>query len=286
MHVLPFESQVRVIGALTEGCSIRSVERMTKIHRDTVMRLGSKIGQACEQLHDSLMCDLQVSTIELDEQWDFISKKQKHVTFNDPKEKGDVWLFVALSANHKAVLSYVVGKRTADNARILAQDLRSRILNRPQITSDGYLPYIQAVKLAFSTDADFAQLVKVYQAEPGNDSAHRYSPGRIRSIEKAVIQGVPDPDKISTSYVERFNLSTRMSMRRFTRLTNGFSKKLENHKAAVSLWICFYNLCRVHETLRCTPAMALGVTNHVWSIAELVDNALNITTSEHPMLLQ
>jgi hypothetical protein len=154
-------------------------------------------------------------------------------------------------------------------------DLRTRIVNRPQITSDGYTPYPGAVEAAFGWDVDFAQLTKKYVSDSSlPDAAHRYSPGHVSGIQKDVIRGMPDPEKISTSYVERFNLSSRMQMRRCTRLTNGFSKKLENHRAAVALWVSFYNLCRTHETLRCTPAMALGVTDHIWTIAELVSAAL------------
>jgi IS1 family transposase len=222
-----------------------------------------------------MMRNLQVNLIQLDEQWDFIGKKQKRVRDNDPDEMGDVWLYVALSATHKAVLSYVIGKRTPENTEALAMDLRGRILNRPQITSDGYGPYVGAVTVAFQTGVDFAVLTKKYGSDSNlPDAAHRYSPGRVTGIEKAVIRGNPDENEISTSYVERFNLSTRMASRRFTRLTNGFSKKLENHSAAIALWIAFYNFCRVHESLRCTPAMTLGVTDHIWSIAELVRAAL------------
>ena len=272
-NVLSLEKQTRIIGALVEGCSIRAIERMTETHRDSIMRLGVRAGEACARLHHHLMRDLQVSTIELDEQWSYIGKKQKRVSDEDSAEKGDTWLFVALAANQKAVLSYVVGKRTSENAQSLAADLRARVLNRPQITSDGYAPYVNAIDIAFGVDVDFAQLVKVYQATPGNDAAHRYSPGSIRGLEKTAVRGQPDEDKISTSYVERFNLTTRMQSRRFTRLTNAFSKKLDNHKAAIALHIAHYNFCRIHETLKVTPAMELGVTDHVWSIGELLEAA-------------
>jgi IS1 family transposase len=275
MNVLPFETQVRVIAALTEGCSIRSTERLLEVHRDSIMRLSVRVGEGCARLHDRLMRDLQVNVIELDEQWDFIGKKQKRVRQGDPDEMGDVWLFVALAATQKAVLSYVVGKRDTDNTEALALDLRARILNRPQITSDGYTPYPSAVALAFQTDVDYAVLTKKYVGDSNlPDAAHRYSPGHVAGVETTVIRGRPDSDRISTSYVERFNLSSRMQMRRCTRLTNAYSKKLENQRAAIALWIAFYNLCRVHETLRCTPAMALGVTDHIWTIAELVRAAL------------
>lgn len=216
-----------------------------------------------------------MNLIELDEQWDFIAKKAKRVQQGDPAEYGDVWLFVALAATQKAVISYVVGKRDTENTEALALDLRARIVNRPQITSDGYTPYPNAVMLAFQTDVNYAVLTKQYGGDSNlPDAAHRYSPGHVIGIDTTVIRERPDPDLISTSYVERFNLSSRMQMRRFTRLTNGFSKRLENHRAAVDLWVCFYNLCRYHETIRCTPAMALGVTDHFWSIADLLSAAL------------
>lgn len=274
MNVLPLDKQVRAISALVEGCSIRSTERLTGIHRDTIMRLGVRVGEGCERLHGRLMRGLNVAAIELDEQWAFIGKKQKRVDPDDPHDAGDAYLFIALAANAKAAISFVVGKRTAENTLALASDLRSRITNRPQITSDGFQAYPDAIDFAFGMDVDFAQLVKAYQATPGNEAAPRYSPGTIGDTETKVVRGMPDPGKISTSYVERFNLTTRMQMRRFTRLTNGFSKKLENHKAAIALHIAHYNLCRVHETIRVTPAMALGVTDHVRTIGELVEAAL------------
>jgi IS1 family transposase len=278
MNVTPFETQVRIISALTEGCSIRSTERLTGTHRDTVMRLGVRVGQGCERLHDRLMRDLQVNVIELDEQWDFIAKKQKRVQTDDPAEYGDVWLYVALASTQKAVLSYLVGKRSTANTYALARDLRARIVNRPQITSDGYAPYVGAIENAFGWNVDFATLTKEYASDSvAPDAAHRYSPGHVIGSERTVIRGRPDPDLISTSYVERFNLSSRMQMKRFARLTIAHSKRLENHRAAVSLWVNFYNLCRVHESLRCTPAMALGVTDHIWSIAELIAAALEPT---------
>ena len=276
MNALSIDRQVRAIAALTEGCSIRATERLTEIHRDTIMALGVRVGQGCQRLHDGLMRDLQVALIEMDEQWAFIGKKQKRVRHGDSPEMGDVWLFVALDATNKAVLSYAVGKRTLEQTEAFVLDLRARVLNRPQITADGFIPYPSAISLAFGNDVDFAQLQKVYAAVPGNDAAHRYSPGSIRGVEKRVVCGDPDEDAISTSYVERFNLTTRMQMRRFTRLTSGFSRKLENHVAAIGLHMAHYNLCRIHETLRCTPAMALGVTDHVWSVRELVETALGM----------
>jgi len=275
MNVLPMEKQVRIIAALTEGLSIRSVARLCEVERNTIGRLALRVGQGCEALHDRKMRDLQVSVIECDEQWDFIGKKQKRVKQDDPEEMGDVWLFIAMAANQKAIISFTVGKRTQENTYALALDLKARIVTRPQITSDGYAPYIGAINDAFATEVDFATITKQYVGDSNlPDAAHRYSPGHVSGVEKSIIRGRPNKDLISTSYVERFNLSTRMQMKRFARLSNGFSKKLENHRAAVALWICFYNFCRVHETLRMTPAMALGITDHIWTISELMAAAL------------
>lgn len=276
MNILSREKQVQIVAALVEGNSIRSVERMTGVHRDSIMRLGVRVGEGCRRLHDARMRNLQVSIIELDEQWAFIGKKQKRVTEEEKGTAlGDCYVFVALDATSKAVLSYVTGKRDGLNTVALATDLRARVVNRPQITADGFAPYPGAIEEAFGDDVDFATLVKEYVTTPGNEAAVRYSPGHIRGITKTIVTGDPDKSAISTSYVERFNLTTRMHVRRFTRLTNGFSKKLENHRAAIALQFAFYNLCRWHEAIRCTPAMAVGVADHIWSIGELVDAALS-----------
>jgi len=274
MHVLPREKQVRTIAALTEGMSIRATERLVDVHRDTVASLGLRVGEGCTRLLDAMMRDLHVGVLELDEQWQFIGKKQKRVTEDDSEEMGDTWLWVALDATSKAVVAFVVGKRSSEQALELALQLRGRILNRPQVTADGFPAYPAALDYAFGTELDFAQVVKTFAAAPGNDAAHRYSPGRVIGVETNVVCGSPDPNKISTSFVERFNLTTRMQQRRFTRLSNGFSKRLRPHAAAVGLHMGWYNLCRVHETTRVTPAMALRVTDHIWTIGELVDAAL------------
>jgi IS1 family transposase len=275
MNVLPMAKQVQVIAALTEGCSIRATERMTDVHRDTIMRLGVKVGEGCARVHGAMMRNLQVNLIEMDEQWAFIGKKQKRVNADDSPEMGDCYLWIALDATTKAVLSYVVGKRGTAEALAIVEDLRARVVNRPQITSDGWFAYSEAIQWAFGNDVDYGQVIKEYATVAGNDAAHRYSPGSVISSEKKVVFGAPDKAKMSTSYVERFNLTTRMQMRRFTRLTSGFSKKLENHRAAISLHLAWYNLCRVHDTLRVTPAMALGVTDHIWTLGELVEAALS-----------
>lgn len=276
MHVLSREKQVQIIAALTEGCSIRATERLTDTHRDTVMRLGVRVGQGCRRLLDGMMRDLHVNLIELDEQWSFVGCKQKRATEAEKLAgtRGDCYVFVALDATSKAVLSYVVGKRDAENTIALAKDLRARITNRPQITADGFTPYPNAIDLAFGHEVDFATLIKNYAVTPGNQAAVRYSPGSITGVDKKIVSGEPDERHISTSYIERLNLTTRMSSRRFTRLTSGYSKKLENHAAAIALQFAHYDLCRWHESIRCAPAMALGVTDHMWSVAELIDAAL------------
>ncbi len=274
MNVLPHEKHVAVIAALTECCSIRATERLTDVHRDTIMRLGARVGEGCARLHDGLMRDLQVSIIEFDEIWAYVGKKQRR-TVKDETDKGDQYTFTALDTISKAIISYRTGKRSAENTQAFAQDARNRVINRPQIPSDGFEPYVDAVERAFGADVDYAMLVKVFKTEPAKDAARRYSPGYVVGVNRAHKAGWPRREHISTSYVERSNLTLRMQQRRFTRLTNGFSKKLENHCAAVSLYVAHYNLSRVHETIRMTPAMALGVTDHIWDIGELIEAALD-----------
>ena len=271
MNILPFEKQVAAIATLTEGVSIRATERLTDIHRDTIMRLSVRVGEGCGRLHDHLIRDVQVAHIELDEVWSYVRKKQKKVKKEDGSDVGDQYLFTAMDATGKAILAYKVGKRTAENTQEFVADLRERVINRPNISSDAFNAYPEAVELAFGDDVDYGQIVKVFQGEPGPDAARRYSPGHVVGVNHRSVTG--KPKRICTSYVERSNLTVRMQSRRFTRLTNGFSKKLRNHEAAISLFISHYNLCRVHETIRMTPAMMLGVTDHIWTIAELIEAA-------------
>lgn len=272
MNILPFDKQISAISALTEGCSIRATERLTDIHWDTIMRLGVRVGMGCNRLHDGMMHGLQVTLIELDEIWGYVGKKQ-HRTTPDEREKGDQYTFIAMDATNKTIISYLTGRRTARNTQAFVQDVRERVINRPQITSDGFDPYRVAMENAFGIDVDYSMLVKVYKGEPPKDAARRYSPGYVVGVNHKRVVGRPKRQYVSTSHVERQNLTLRMQQRRFTRLTNAFSKKLENHKAAVSLYVAHYNLCRVHEALRITPAMALGVTDHIWDIGELIEAA-------------
>ena len=272
MNILRREKQEAAIAALVEGASIRSVERMTGIHRDTIMRLGYRVGQGCANLMDSYMQNLKCQNVQVDEIWCFVGKKQRHLKDTDNLEElGDQWVFVALDADSKLIPSYLVGKRTADNAQAFIDDLSNRLDNRVQLSSDSLTAYIEAVESAFGANVDYGQVVKAYEAEP--IGAGRYSPPHVVSAERKVIIGNPKNSKISTSYVERQNLTMRMQMRRFTRLTNAFSKKLENLKAAVALHFAHYNFVRIHSSLRVTPAMAAGVTDHLWSISELMREA-------------
>jgi IS1 family transposase len=270
---LPFDRQVEIISALTEGVSIRATERLTGVHRDTIVRLGARVGIGCSALHDTFMHGLQVPRIELDETWSFVGKKQARVTEADGTAKGDQWVYVALAGAAKAIIAYRVGKRTTVNTRAFVMDVRERVLGAPEISTDGYGGYPDAIELAFGADCTLGVIEKHYRAQHAVEAARRYSPADVVRIVKRDVVGTPV--HICTSYVERQNLSLRMAQRRFTRLTNGFSKKLENHCAAVALYVAHYNFCRVHEALRITPAMQLGVTDRVWSVRELVDAALN-----------
>ena len=270
MNILPINQQVAAIAALTEGCSIRATERLTDIHRDTIMRLGVRVGEGCARLHDRMMRDLQVPILEFDEIWGYVGKKQRRTGLGET-DKGDQYTFTALDATSKAIVSFVTGKRNEATTRAFVNDVWERIINRPQITTDGFGPYIEAVAECFGDGADFAQLVKHYAADHSVEAKRRYSPPHVVRVERLVVSG--RPRHVSTSYVERSNLTLRMQQRRFTRLTNGFSKKLRNHRAAVALYVAHYNLCRVHETIRMTPAMALSVADHIWTIGELIEAA-------------
>lgn len=271
MH-LSREQQIIVISALTEGMSIRSVERLTGIHRDTIMRLGARVGLGCAKLHDRTMHSLRVGRLELDEAWSYVGKKQRRVKPGEA-DTGDFYVFTALASTAKAIVSYRVGRRDKETTREFLVDLRERVLGKPEISTDGFNAYLEAVELAFGAVCNYGQIVKSYSVvDLRKDAAHRYSPAEVVEVDRRRVIGLPA--NISTSYVERSNLTLRMGSRRFTRLTNAFSKKATNHAAAVDLFVSHYNLCRVHEALRITPAMALGVTDHIWSIGELIDAAL------------
>jgi IS1 family transposase/transposase-like protein len=262
------ETAVRAIQCLIEGCSIRSTERMTGLHRDTIMQLLVLAGERCTKLMDERMRGLHCNYIQCDEIWTFCFKKQRRVRKDDPADFGDQWVFVAIDAETKLVPSFEIGKRSRETTYRFLSDLEKRIEDRCQLTTDGFHFYERAVENTFAGRADFAQLIKLY-GDYGQFGNERYSPGRITEVISKVRDGRPDPEHISTSHVERQNLTMRMAIRRFTRLTNAFSKKLDNLKAAVSLHFAFYNFCRVHNSLRVTPAMEAGISDHTWSLAEL-----------------
>lgn len=272
MNKLSLDKQTAVVSALVEGTSIRSVERMTGVHRDTIMRLMVRVGQGCEKLMDHYMRNLPCKHLQLDEIWCYVGKKQRHVKdTDDPRTVGDFYTWVAIDSDTKLIPSYKVGKRDGQTGQAFVDDLASRLANRVQISSDGLKLYVEAIEESFGADVDYAQIVKSYEAEPIGPG--RYSPPKVVSVEKSYISGSPNMDIASTSYIERQNLTMRMSMRRFTRLTNAFSKKLDNLKASVSLHFAHYNFVRVHKTLRVTPAMEAGVSNRLWRMQELVEIA-------------
>jgi IS1 family transposase len=273
MSQLSGDQKSAVIAALCEGVSIRATERLHSIHRDTIMRLGVKVGQGCNALHGKLMVNLQVSRVEFDEAWSFVKKKRRNIKENDPDTVGDQFIYIAMDSTSKAIISWLVGKRNTRNAFRLADDVRHRVLGIPEISTDGYAPYVRAVDEAFQGNASHGIVDKqeVVIAK-GPDADKYYAKQVLVKVERSVVSG--SPKTISTSYIERQNLTLRMSQRRMTRLTNGFSKKYENHCAAIALYAFQYNFCRVHEALRVTPAMQLGLSDHVWSIGELVQFSL------------
>lgn len=270
MNRVPLARQTQIINALVEGNSIRSTERMTNTHRDTICRLLVEVGEGCAKIMDEKMRDLSCRRLEVDEIWSFVGKKQQCLMPSDDRTRlGDQWTFVAIDPDTKLVPAYRVGKRTRPHAVAFMTDLSERLANRVQLSSDALNTYVDAVERAFGTDVDYGQIVKFYEAEPVGPG--RYSPPRVTHAQRTVIVGQPLNAHISTSLVERNNLTMRMSMRRFTRLTNAFSKKVENLRAAVSLHFAHYNFVRLHKTLQTTPAMAAGVSDRLWTLEELIE---------------
>lgn len=269
MNQMDTKRRSQVIAALVEGNSIRATVRMTGAAKNTVAKLLADIGNACAAYHDQHVRNLRVRYIQCDEIWSFVGAKAKNVSLEKKLEGwGDTWTWTAIDADTKLCVSYLVGGRDAGWAKEFLEDCRSRVSGRTQITTDAHRAYLKAVEDAFGADADYAQLQKIYGASM--EPERQYSPARCIGTDMKVVSGNPNPNHISTSYVERQNLTMRMSMRRFTRLTNGFSKKIDNHIHAVALHFMYYNFCRVHQTLRVTPAMEAGLTDHVWTLEELV----------------
>jgi|ERR1019366_711423 IS1 family transposase len=269
MNTLSNKERIQVVAALVEGNSLRSTSRMTGVARNTVTKLLVDLGTACMKFHDKHVRNVRVKRLQCDEIWAYIGAKARNVT-PDKKEIGwgDVWTWVGIDADTKLVVSYLVGGRGADWAMDFMQDCASRIKGRVQITTDGHRAYLEAVESAFGMDVDYAQLQKIYGSSLETET--RYSPAVCVGCDMKVVSGNPDPKHVSTSYVERQNLTMRMHMRRFTRLTNGFSKKLDNHGYAVALHFMYCNFVKIHSTLRVTPAVEAGLSDHVWDLAELI----------------
>jgi IS1 family transposase len=276
MNVLPRDKQIEVIAALCDGLGVRATSRITGVNRGTVAALALKAGRGAAELHDRMMVGIRTNRLELDELWSFVGKKQARVGKNElaAAALGDQYTYVALSASTRAIVSYFTGKRDSGNTHEFIADLRQRVIGMPEISTDGFKPYQNAIRAEFGNRIAHGVINKTYSVTnlAVKDAARRYSPAQVVAVEREVISGIPAD--ISTSYVERSNLSIRMGIKRFARLSNGFSKRLENHCAAVSLYVAHYNLCRVHESLRQTPAMALGIADRVWTIAGLLDAAL------------
>ena len=268
---LPTEKKVAVVSALCEGASIRGVERMLSVNRNTIMNLGLRMGQACKSILDSKMRGLSCTQIQVDEAWGFIGAKRK--VADRVGAYGDVWTFISLDRQTKLVPSFICGKRDTYHARAFMDDLASRLTYRPQISSDALHAYREAVEYGFGAEADYGQIVKTYTLVNLNkDAASRYSPAEVVKTEKTIVQGLPDVRLISTSHVEKQNHTLRMHCRRLSRLTNAFSRKFENFEAAIALHFAYYNLIRPHRAIdNMTPAMAAGVEKSFWTVAELVE---------------
>jgi len=270
MNQLSPDQRARVIACLCEGNSLRSTVRLTGVHRTTIQNLLVELGRACSEYQDKAFRNLTCKRLQCDEVWSFVGCKEKNVTMEKKaKGQGDCWTWTAIDADTKLIPAWFVGTRDGGAAYHFMHDLAGRLANRVQLTTDGHKAYLSAVEDAFGTNIDYAMLNKIYGATP-EGAQHRYSPAQCMGAKKAVINGTPEFAHVSTSYVERSNLTLRMSNRRFTRLTNAFSKKIENHEAAAALFFMHYNFCKVHGSLRCTPAMAAGVATKIWEVTDII----------------
>jgi IS1 family transposase len=274
MNRLDIKRRAQILGLLVEGNSLRATSRLADVSINTVTKLLVDVGKACAEHHDQHVRGLKARRVQCDEIWSFTYAKQKNVAGAKRQDLayGDTWTWTAMDADSRLMISYMVGGRDAEYAMGLMDDLRSRVVDRMQLTTDGHKAYLDAVEGAFGGDVDYAMLVKIYGAAP-DASQGRYSPAECTGARKTRIEGNPDPKHVSTSYVERQNLTMRMSMRRFTRLTNAFSKKIENHAHAVALHFMWYNFGRIHKSLRVTPAIQAGISDHVWTLEELASLA-------------
>lgn len=274
MNKLPLAARAKIIGLMVEGMSIRAISRTTGASKNTVVKLLADAGEALWDYQNRALRGLRCKSVQCDEIWSFVYSKDKNApaALKEAGEAGDVWTWTAICADSKLIVSWMVGDRTYDTGKAFMDDLRGRLANRVQLTTDGHRVYIKAVWDTFGTDVDYAVLQKLYGKEPGlhRDPTRRYSPAECTGVIREHVCGKPDKDRVSTSYVERQNLSMRMGMRRFTRLTNAFSKKLANHEFALAIYFMHYNFARIHQTLRVTPAMEAGVAKSVMSLEEMV----------------
>ena len=272
MNKLDRKSRAQILGMMVEGVSMRSITRLTGASKNTVAKLLRDAGEACIAYHDEHVRNLQCKHVQCDEIWSFVAKKEKNVRNYGEKLQGcgDAWTWTAIDSETKLIASWLVGPRDAFSARDFMADLSSRLTNRVQLTTDGLKTYLHAVDRAFGSNIDYAMLVKLYGAPHGNPQERKYSPNECCGTVVGVVCGNPDEGRISTSHVERSNLSMRMGMRRFTRLTNGFSKKIEAHEHALAIYFMHYNYARIHSSIRVSPAMAAGVTDKLWSMDDIV----------------
>jgi IS1 family transposase len=272
MNRLSTEERAKVVNCLIEGCSLRSTVRLTGVAKKTVSRILVEVGEACAAYHNKIMRNLPCKTIQVDEVWSFTYCKEANIPeqLRGQDGIGDTWTWIAIDADSKLIPSWHVGLRDTPSAYSFIHDLKGRLANRVQLTSDGHKPYLIAVEDAFGADIDYSMLVKIYGRETGKGET-RYSPPVCIGARRRKIIGNPDRNLISTSFIERQNLTLRMTNRRFTRLTNAFSKKIENHKHMMAIYTMNYNFCRIHQTLRVTPAMEAGISNHIWTLEEIVD---------------
>lgn len=271
MNKLSTAKRIQIVAAMVEGNSVNAISRMVGVSNNTVLKLLADLGTACSEFQDKVFRNLKCERIECDEIWSFVHAKERHLTpeLQGVFGYGDVYTWVAIDADTKLVPCWNVGRRDAQSGIAFIKDLSERLARRVQISTDGFKVYLTAIEEAFGCEVDYGMVVKVYGHNEADDSK-RYSPAECIGCEKEAISGSPDMELVSTSYIERQNLTMRMGMRRFTRLTNGFSKKIENHMAAIAIHYMYYNFVRIHKSLRCSPAMAAGVSNTLWSIEDMV----------------